>query len=218
MTKKQFRSFLIGAIMGDASLCGSIRNKHKHLYFVQVNQGYALWKKRIIEENLPVGIVFKQAKGMDYGYGKKRNPMWRCWTTGHHKLTALYKLLYPNGIKTISERVLRGIDGLGLAVWFMDDGCKETYMKNGIRKIKSFKISLWGKKKNIDLIPIWLEKKYRINSKIYWDRGRYPIVRISEKNSKDKFIALIGKYIIPEMRYKIQLQSDTLGIKQEITA
>ena len=55
----------------------------------------------------------------------------------------------------------------------------------------------------VQLLSDWLFEKFSIHSKVYLDRGKYPYLRISQKESKELFLNLIEPYVIDSMKYKL---------------
>lgn len=206
--KKDFISFIIGTVLGDSSLCGK-KNKYLFMGHCEKQLEYLKWKEQIIKENLPVGVNFKQGISMTSPSNHRQN-FYKIFTTTHHKLTAIYKITYNDkNIKFISKEALNKLTPLGLAVLFMDDGCKEVVWnrKKTFRYIKSFKISLGGfVKEEVQLLSDYLLETYNIESKIYLEYHKYPCLKITTNENKDKFINLIKPYIINSMKYKITIQ------------
>ena len=96
--------------------------------------------------------------------------------------------------------VLNKLDAEMLAYLFMDDGCNEKV--KGRTKSYKFCISNFPLE-DVKKFRDRLYNKFKITSKIYLDRGKHPIVRISRKEDKLKFEKLLKPYIIPSMQYKI---------------
>lgn len=201
---KTVRSFIIGTVLGDGSLCGKV-NKHLYVGHSEKQKDYLIWKKDFIDKNMPVGTVLKEAKSMT-SPNKNRLTFYKLWTNSHHKLTSIYKRIYIDGEKRITKWALDNLEPNGLAVLFMDDGCKETVVRKHGRVIRSFKISLGGfPKEDVELLSKWLLDKYNINSRVYLERRKYPCLKITIKEDKEKFIKLIEEHLHPSMLYKIQV-------------
>jgi hypothetical protein len=205
--KKEFREFLVGAILGDGSLCG---NKSKYFFTGHCESAldYLNWKESVIKNNLPVGI---NKKKFEYktGYSAKiRQPFYKLFTTSHHRLTALYKIIYKDDIKRISNDIAKYFSEISLAVLFMDDGCKEAAW-NKTREykfIKSYKFSLGNfDVEDVKILQKIILDKFDIKTKLYLEHKKYPCLKITTKENRDKFVKLISKHIHKSMEYKIYM-------------
>lgn len=202
LNKKQQRSFLIGTILGDSSMTGK-KNKSIITGHCQSQYDYLLIKKEIIEIYCPVGVTIKE-KGNKGGY-KKSQKFFQLYSTSHHKITAIYNLIYENKKKVISDELLSKLDEVGLAALFMDDGSKEVRKrKDGTRTIKSYKISMGNfPLEEVELFSDWLYKNFDIESRIYLDRGQYPDLKITKKENLEKFRELVDPYVVSCLKYKL---------------
>ena len=101
----------------------------------------------------------------------------------------------------VTPYILKYFDEVALAILFMDDGCKETF--NG--KIKTFKISIGGfTLDEVNLLAKHIEKKFDLNTKVYLEQKKYPCIKFTKKENKEKFVKIIRPYLHPSMLYKIQ--------------
>lgn len=198
MNRFQKRSAIIGTILGDSSLCGK-KNKTIVTGHSPQQLEYLQHKKELFESFCSAGVRIKKAEGMDHEF-------YRLWTTTHHRYTALFSLIYASNRKTITPKLLSKFDEVGLAYLFMDDGCKEAFFDKKYNKkiLKSYKFSLNSfSQDEVQLLSDWLLEKFSIHSKVYLDRGKYPYLRISQKESKELFLNLIEPYVIDSMKYKL---------------
>ena len=202
LNKKQQRSFLIGTILGDSSMTGK-KNKTIVTGHSEPQYDYILQKKRIIEEYCPVGTTIKE-KGNIGGY-KRKHKFYQLYSTSHHKLTAIYNLIYINKKKVISKKLLSKLDEVGIAALFMDDGSKETRArKDGTRRIVAYKISMGRfSKEEVVLFSNWLYETFDIESRVYLDRQKYPELKVTRIENTNKFRELIEPYVIDCMKYKL---------------
>jgi hypothetical protein len=205
---EEFNSFLIGTVLGDSSLCGR-KNKYLFMGHSESQLEYLKWKEQIIRENLSVGTNFKEGISMTSPSGN-RQKFYKIFTTSHHKLTSIYKITHDaNGKKIVTQEALEKLTPFGIAVLFMDDGCKEIiWNRNKTKKrIKCFKISLGGfSVQEVKSIGDILLYKYEIDYKVYLEHGKYPCLKITTEENKKRFIELITPYLIDSMKYKIQIQ------------
>lgn len=208
MNKKEFDSFVIGTVLGDSSLCGKV-NKYLFMGHCESQIEYLKWKEKIIRDNLPVGTNFKLAISMTSPSGK-RQPFYKVFTTSHHRLTSIYKITYNReNKKVITKEAIEKLTPLGIAVLFMDDGCKETSWNRNktFRKIRSFSFS-FGKFsfEEVKIFQNKLLKSYEIESKIYESDKKCIKLKITTDENRIKFVQLIEPYVLDCMIYKIKIQ------------
>ncbi len=184
LTQEQ-KSVINGTLLGDGYL--RIMPKRKNA-FLEINHSFS-------EKNY-VDWLYQKLKSLAGNPPKKRNGKgkriaYRFFTRQHPELTRIYRKFYRKGNKIIPNLDL---DPLMIAVWFMDDGSKsyKTYYLNTQR------FDHLSQRRLIQL----LNNQVGIESSLNRDKKYYRI-RIKQK-SAEKFRELIGKYIIPEMRYKLE--------------
>lgn len=211
LSKKEFDGFIIGCVLGDASLCGKA---NKYIYFghAENQKEYLEWKMGVVKDNLNVGFSYnKEGYINNSGYCvESRQKLYKAFSTSHHRLTSIYKQVYIDGKKHMTKDLLERMGVIGLAMFFMDDGCKETYLNKNktTRLLKTFKFSLGNfTMEEANMFSDFLLEKYGIASKVYLDRGKYPNVKITTKENREKFVSLISPYVnlIECMKYKINV-------------
>jgi hypothetical protein len=108
-------------------------------------------------------------------------------------LTELFYNFYEKKVKIIPKNLK--LDPLVIAVWFMDDGSKcrtsDVYLNTQQFDIESQR-----------RLIVYL-KYFNLETKLNKDKSYYRLRFI--KSSLPKLRNLINKYIIPSMRYKIEL-------------
>jgi hypothetical protein len=184
----QFQKFvIIGSILGD----GHLRLvKGRKDAFLEINHSfkakdYVDWKYKVLGN-----IVKSKPKSRE---GKEERIAYRFFTRQHPELTDLLEMFYKNGKKIISTRIK--INPIILAVWYMDDGSKcgnsDVYLNTQQFDIEDQKRMLKALRK--------LGLKARLNK----DKKYYRIRFL--KSSLPRLKKLISEYIIPSMKYKIEL-------------
>ena len=117
---------IIGSLMGDARLeCRSKSIRAKHTARLRIHQSdkqkdYVFWKYQILKN-----LVSKEPRFTKVWYDKKRNKnhcSWYFHTVSSETLGLFHKLFYRNGLKIVPIGLLRELNPLGLAIWYMDDG------------------------------------------------------------------------------------------------
>lgn len=119
----------------------------------------------------------------------------------------LHSWIYKNNKKTFSRKILNMLTPQGIAIWYMDDGGLSAKKRDG--KIHAYELFLnthETKETNQIIINYFLEV-YDIKFTQVKNKGLYRL-RCGTKQAR-KFIALIEDYVIPSMRYKIDMQKTT---------
>jgi len=185
------RSFVIGSLLGDGCL---VANWSKTNFSLQIahsikQESYILWKYQILKD----WILSKPR------YYERNNSI-TIKTISHSEITELAKLFYPKGKKIIPGNINTLInDPIILAIWFMDDG--NIIKRNGRVYGYHLNTQSFSRVENVILSRL-LNDKYGIENMLELNHGRYRL-RIMRKESRIKFQEIIGKYIVPEMKYKL---------------
>lgn len=194
-----FNGILIGMVLGD-SYIGV--NKTKTLAYLETlhkssHKSYLVWKQKLVNYKFETTFKYKNNNGYD---------AFMIRTKFEKKLIYLRKDFYVNNRKTVKSNLLNRLTDLGLAIWYMDDGCLSLGRKNG--KINRRNIFLntqgFGLEGN-QLIQKWLLSKYDISSNINQNRGFR--LRLNTSNTL-KFVEIVSPFVslVPCMQYKIDLQ------------
>jgi recombination protein RecA len=207
--KKQGREFLVGTVLGDTSLIMNKRAKEAYVYFghAESQKEYAEWKTSIISSCYPIGFTSCKAKGMTVPYGQ-RQPFYKYWSSRHHRITAIYKRMYIDGKKRITDDVIKWLSPVSIAVLFMDDGCKETAMnRQGTeRRLRTYKISLGNFPiADVDRLSTYISKEYDLLTRVYLEHNQNPCLKICGEESRARFRRLVEPYMHNSMMYKLYL-------------
>lgn len=195
ISRKNKKAILIGMVLGDGYLkvtenAGiSITHSEKQLE-------YLLYKKQLLEEILICKpITLQKVKPNMY------NTICYRIDKGHKYFRILRKWVYINNKKTFSRKILNYLNPLGIAIWYMDDGCLSAKKRNG--KIHAYELFLnthLTKKENQVIID-YFNEVWNIKFQQVKNKNAYRL-RMSTKEIK-KFMLLIKDYIHPSMSYKI---------------
>ncbi|TSC69177.1 MAG: hypothetical protein G01um101466_157 [Parcubacteria group bacterium Gr01-1014_66] len=186
LTQSQ-KSLLIGTLLGDGyvRIVPGRRNA-----FLEVNhsyhaKAYVEWKYRMLRDIAGSYPVMRKAKQGRIAY--------RFYTKQHPDITKLHEAFYQKGYKIVPDNLI--LDPLSLAVWYMDDGsrCRSSDVYLNTQQFE----------KDDQKHLITILEKLGIESRTNKDK-QYLRLRIL-KSSLPKLRALIERYIIPEMRYKIEI-------------
>ncbi len=198
MTKKLKRSILIGMILGDGC-CYSKTNNNRLYYGITITHctkqlEYLKHKSTLLENMFSGDIKIRTHKnGLDY--------IGHTIDKGSKKFRLYRKLMYPNGKKKITRRMLDHLTPEGIAIWYMDDGSLCARRRNG--KIVGFDlyISTYVDKEENQIAINYFKEKWGVNFSQGSNKGWYRL-RCGTKEAK-KFAEIITPYIIPSMAYKV---------------
>lgn len=118
-------------------------------------------------------------------------------TYTHSDFTELYKQFYPEGKKIIPEVILKELQPLGLAVWFMDDGSHMS-KKRGLR----FHVSGFPEESCLRLIE--LLSKWNVVAHLGKTSGGYRVLNVYGDHSTT-FCKIVEPFIVPTLRYKLDV-------------
>jgi len=111
---------ILGTVLGDGHISGPNRTHSNLLVSHSIkDEDYLKWKHEKLESicsEKSVYITNKEMFGTNYKMICLR-------TRVHPYLSDLRNRFYPSGKKIVPKDKLNKLDELGLAIWFMDDGC-----------------------------------------------------------------------------------------------
>lgn len=117
-------------------------------------------------------------------------------TYGHRELGKFRNRFYRGRVKIVPRDIDKGISGLSLAVWYMDDGSVKS------RRHKAIYLNTQGfTKTSVKRLQVMLEGLFGIASSMRPEKNGCQIY--IRKEAAEKFIDLIRPYILDSMRYKI---------------
>lgn len=192
------KEVLVGTLLGDGCLetqnnGRTFRLKVEHSL---QQKEYVDWKYKVFKD-----WVLTEPKVRKYSaYGLERNN-YRFSTVSTGSFRFFAQQFYENGRKVIPKLISKLLTPIALAVWFMDDGSiKSRDHRALVIHSQSFN------KIDLERVTKVLEDKYKIKSVLRkrQDGTGHVIYLLSE--TIDKFIALIGKYVLPSMSYKLGTQ------------
>lgn len=176
---------------------------------------YLMWKydelESLASKTSLKGWAYKDKRSGYEGIG------WRFYTTANTRLEQVVKDFHSSekSPKEISQNVLSQITPLSLAVWYMDDGRTDWYLRYGNTHrrtpectfcTESFSLS------SVELARDWFKRVFgisvRLRNKQLSDRMGYRLV--VDKESVYPFFELIKPHIIPSMQYKVDRDAHLL--------
>lgn len=185
---EEIEQVLLGSLFGD----GSLKKPLNDVKFTETHsikqKDYLLWKKDILS-NL---FIFSERL-----YKRKNSQEIIICSHQSELLNSYFSSFYPEGKghKVCSLEMLNRLKPLGLAIWYMDDGC---FIK------RSFFSCIAIHKKNAQIIKDWFFNKYNLEASIKIHKNNNGAEIIFNKENTLKLFRLIHSYIHPSMKYKIR--------------
>lgn len=186
-TYKQ-EQIIIGSVLGDMCIKLPKHSKHASGDFAHSlkQENYCKYKAKMLHN-------FVSSSKYRSQYDKRTKKTYYCYYVvlkASEYLTTLYYKFYPNGKKCIPKELLYKLDGLGIAIWFMDDGCKDGSSYSIATNCFSVE--------DLEIVKKFFKTKFDIDVTINKDRTIY-----IRANSRKKFTDLILPYIHSDCLYKI---------------
>nr|DAI19787.1 MAG TPA: LAGLIDADG DNA endonuclease family [Caudoviricetes sp.] len=191
------QQIIYGGLLGDATL----RKNQNSIRFCQSikQEEYLKWKYSFFNDNVSEITIQNYQQG---------------WTTiafslqnHHHILDQFYRRIRKivtdkNGDKKITREYLNLLNPLGLAIWWMDDGCLSIHKGNRYGKLCTHGFSY---EENL-IIQQYFQEIWGIHVDIKIEKRKYYFCRLNTENLK-KLISIIYPYVtqVPSMIYKIDL-------------
>lgn len=203
LTNKQ-ESLIIACLLGDGYISKHIegqKNPKLEIQHSEKQKDYLMWKRDLLERHgLKVSKVYSVGRN---GYEAYR---FRVDLTKEDGLYLRHRF-YPNENKTITRHDLNKLDELGLAIWFMDDGCRRVSWDKKKNKCTGRSLHLathsYTYEENV-IIKNYFKVVWNIEMNIRRD-GKHYYLAINATNAK-KFIPLIKPYMLESLLYKIDLK------------
>ena len=184
-----------------------------------VNQrNYLLWKFSLLEN---LGMSF----GKEYFTRKEV----RIRSQRHELLTIARKRLYDEDTrkKVLTRRILKNINPLGLAIWFMDDGStkfthstrkKEFEKERGNYRVNNFKLAMcdFDLESVENTIEIF-KRNFELNWNISFEEKKYYYLSLTNIDQITKFKNIVYPYFYKDMIYKINHPTKSLCDSPEET-
>ena len=188
------KQVLLGSLLGDGSI---IRRNIKSYTYREPHgigqQDYLQWKAQILGHL--VSSLHPYAR-----YDPRWNrTLWQVAMTMYGKwLKPYHDQFYPDGHKILPTQALNELTGLGVAVWFCDDGTKSSETSRLRIYTDSFTMD------EAKIISKWFFDKFDIITHITPrpHKPTHPIIEVPS-SSTGTFVALIKPYMPICMNYKI---------------
>lgn len=192
--RKQFKSNVIGMLLGDAWL--QMHGKHARLMIEHTSKqkAYIDWKASIMRQMTEVGELRREReiqgkKHIVYRVTSRTNPIY----------SSIYYRMYYKGRKTVDEFILKSLTPESLAIWYMDDG----HLDKRDKIVKLFTAN-FNYAEN-ELIAYWIAKKFGVhfNPRKRSNGKKYHWILVLPAKDREKFFKIVEPYIHESMKYKI---------------
>lgn len=194
---------ILGTLLGDATMrkTGKTDKSNAQISFAHSlkQENYCKWKETKLKR-------FVSSSNYHEEYDKRTNKIYSSYYVylkASTYFTSIYDKFYKSDrVKYINKEILNKIDALGLAIWFMDDGYKETH---------GYKISTnCFSDQDLLIIKEFFISKFNIEINSHKDHTIY----ISAKY-KDLFTNLIKPYIHSDCLYKLHMTTEKTPLNGE---
>ena len=208
MTKRKFirlskeqKSLLIALLIGDGTISSNYVFKLSHS---TLQREYLEWKVELLNK---YGIKNNEVK--EYiskcGYNTGKSVLYSQMSL-IPTIKALRRSVYTPK-KTITRKLLEWLNPLGLAIWYMDDGCINVNTSKQRSSIQhTIKIATCVDDSTIKTIINYFDEVWDIHFRPFKEgRNTYSIASSSELDC-EKFIKIVKPYIeqVPSFLYKIR--------------
>lgn len=199
---KESRNLLIGLLLGDGTISNNNVFKLSHC---EAQRDFLEWKiQQLNEMAIRNNGIKSYTSACGYNIGK---------TVLYTQLNiipfikVLRKVVYQNGKKTFTRKLLNRLDAKGIAIWYMDDG------HINIRKVKGrpcgfyIKISTCKPKEEVQTIIDYFKEVWDINFYMFHEGKQLDSYSLCCGTKEGlKFITLVKPYVeqVPSMLHKIQ--------------
>lgn len=194
MTTKDQKGLLIAMAIGD----GYIRqNRPTHLCIIhsEKQREYIEYKASIIQDITGSNVNIHSFDNSGYNGCRLEKSI--------EYMRFVRKWLYVDRKKYITRRILNKLTRQGIAIWYMDDGSLSKKKRNGKIHAYDLSISTYCSEKEIDEIIQYFSEVWDVLFTKKGNKGKFSI-RCGTIQAR-KFISIIEEFIIPSMRYKIEI-------------
>lgn len=198
---KEQKSLLIALLLGDGTISSNYVFKLSHS---EEQREFLEWKVKLANE-----AGFKLNGIKEYiskcGYNVGKNVLYSQFSI-NPTIKALRRTVYiPK--KTITRKLLNWLNPLGIAIWFMDDGCINVNTSKQRSSIQhTIKIATCVDLSTANIIINYFNEVWNIKFRLFNEgKNTYSIASSTEEDCFN-FVKLVKPYIIqvPSLLYKIR--------------
>lgn len=204
---KEQKSLLIGLLLGDGTISSNCVFKLSHS---EAQREYLEWKVGLLDvHGIKNNGVKEYISSCGYNTGKK---VLYSQMSLNPTIKALRRTVYTPK-KHITRKLLNWLTPLGLAIWYMDDGCINVNTSKQRSSIQhTIKIATCVDEDTVNIIINYFAEVWDIKFRPFKEgRGTYSIATSSELDC-DKFVDIVRPYIeqVPSLLYKVRRDSTKL--------
>lgn len=198
---KEQKSLLIGLLLGDGTISSNYVFKLSHS---EAQREFLQWKVDLLNKfNIKNNGIKEYISKCGYNIGK--NVLYSQMSL-NPTIKALRRTIYiPK--KTITRRLLNWLNPLGIAIWYMDDGCINVNTSKQRSSIQhTIKIATCVDEPTINIIIQYFLEVWNIKFRPFKEgKGTFSIASSTEEDCK-KFIEIVKPYVeqVPSLLYKIR--------------
>lgn len=198
---KESRNLLIGMLLGDGTI--SNNNVFKLAHSTE-QKDYLEWKIKQLKEFAIRNTGIKSYIS-SRGYNKGSEVLYTQLNIIPF-IKVLRRVVYKNGKKTFSRKLLNRLDAKGIAIWFMDDGHINIRKDKGRPCGFYIKISTCEPKDEMQVIIDFFKEQWNINFYMFHEGKKEDSYSLCCGTKEGlKFIELVKPYVsqVPSMIHKI---------------
>ena len=185
---------VIGSVLGDGCIS---QNGRIQVWHSSVQKDYTLWLMDLFSKHFKVSYQERICKNK---YNNKEFSQVGFYVSPTN-YTKLIRMIMYTPYKTITIKQLNKLSPLGLAIWYMDDGCLSFIKKDGVIKGRQLILNTQSFSYDEQLLICEYFKKYNIECHIHKDKDKYRIWMNGANASI--FLSIIANYIPECMYYKL---------------
>ena len=198
---KEGRNLLIGMLLGEGTI--SNNNVFKLAHSTE-QKDYLEWKINQLKEAAIRNTGIKSYIS-SRGYNKGSEVLYTQLNIIPF-IKVLRRVVYKNGKKTFSRKLLNRLDAKGIAIWFMDDGHINIRKNKGRPCGFYIKISTCEPKEEVQTIIDFFKEQWNINFYMFHEGKKEDSYSLCCGTKEGlKFIELVKPYVsqVPSMIHKI---------------
>ena len=198
---RESRNLLIGRLLGDGTI--SNNNVFKLAHSTE-QKDYLEWKIKQLKEAAIRNTGIKSYIS-SRGYNKGSEVFYTQLNIIPF-IKVLRRVVYKNGKKTFSRKLLNRLDAKGIAIWFMDDGHINIRKDKGRPCGFYIKISTCEPKEEVQVIIEFFKEQWNISFYMFHEGKKEDSYSLCCGTKEGlKFIELVKPYVsqVPSMIHKI---------------
>lgn len=207
MNSSELRGFLTGLILGDGSIDKGITRRAFNIKSVNFDFIDMIELELKSYTNFQITTEIVEARTIN---GVSHQAFKRLTTKAHPYFAKKYHFFYnDNGSRRITRESLNWLNERGLANWFMSDGYIVLVGKeSGIIKDRRVEIATDRYSvHDVEKIKAYFEEVH--GYKVHMTKRKEGVYRIRfSLLDAQNFFLLIAPYVVPSMRYKLNLRYD----------